>query len=452
MPRGDSSFPDADTDPEFHTASPTAHLLDELALYGYRPGQDEPDPRPLPIVGQMQGQLDGIVEAFSAMLTDTRLEDDLADLLWSFVNLFHRKIERIERELDSNEQAQRLGQVEQDGSEVKSVELERLINQGISLIERRNAFEFVRDHAAELYEAATGSAWRPHTGSMANHRALTAAVIDSREFIAARRRADTEVLAPAGARIAFTGGTDCNDHTRIWDTLDKIRAKHPDMVLLHGGSPRGAERIAACWADLAKYHRWSSSPTGRATATPHPSSATTGCSKPCRSASSCSPAPGLPPISPTRPKSSGYRRGALISRLRSRPRPAALRRRHHPPQIGAAPVIDAAAAGGSRLRTSQGSRSAPFHAGQDTPSRAPPALANLFRIAHSLFRPVIPEIDIWRAALLMLKRFGVNAPKESATRADYLETEGDRDGAATWRRITDAVEQLANPTPTGPVH
>ena len=42
--------------------------------------------------------------------------------------------------------------------------------------------------------------------------------------------------------------------------------------------------------------------------------------------------------------------------------------------------------------------------------------------------------------------------KESAARADNLETEGDRDGAAIWRRITDAVEQLANPTPSGPVH
>ena len=81
-----------------------------------------------------------------------------------------------------------------------------------------------------------------------------------------------------------------------------------------------------------------------------------------------------------------------------------------------------------------------------------PALGNLSRIAHSLFRPVIPEIDIWRAALVMLKRFGDNAPKESATRADNLETEGDRDGAATWRRITNAVEQLVNTTPTGPVH
>jgi hypothetical protein len=66
------------------------------------------------------------------------------------------------------------------------------------------------------------------------------------------RRADTDVLAPTGTRIAFTGGIERNDHTRIWDALDKIRAKHPDMVLLHGGSPRGAERIAACWADSRK--------------------------------------------------------------------------------------------------------------------------------------------------------------------------------------------------------
>jgi len=29
-------------------------------------------------------------------------------------------------------------------------------------------------------------------------------------------------------------------------------AKHPDMVLLHAGSPKGAERIAACWAEARK--------------------------------------------------------------------------------------------------------------------------------------------------------------------------------------------------------
>lgn len=241
----------ADTDDAAETSA-TAELLDELALHGYRPYQDEPDPRPLPEADRLRAELGGIVESFALLFADTRLEDDLADLLWSFVNLFHRKLDRVERELDGNEQAQRRAQLEQDGSEIRSVELERLTAQGISLIERRNAFEFCRDHAADCYEATTGSAWRPHTGSMVNHRGLTAAVIDSRDFIAARRRAETELHLPPGTRIAFAGGVEFNDHTLIWATLDRVHAKHHDMVLLHGGSPRGAERIAARWADHRK--------------------------------------------------------------------------------------------------------------------------------------------------------------------------------------------------------
>jgi hypothetical protein len=60
---------------------------------------------------------------------------------------------------------------------------------------------------------------------------------------------------------------------------------------------------------------------------------------------------------------------------------------------------------------------------------------------------LIPEIDIWRAAQLMLKRYGDNALEESAARANELALAGDDDGAATWRRIMAAVEQLANKTP-----
>ena len=65
---------------------------------------------------------------------------------------------------------------------------------------------------------------------------------------------------------------------------------------------------------------------------------------------------------------------------------------------------------------------------------------------------MIPEIDIWRAALLLLKRYGERALHESAARADELALAGDDDGAATWRRIMAAVTQLANKTPPGPVH
>jgi len=236
----------------YHASSPTDRVVLELQMYGHRPHQDEPDPRPLPDDAVIRAGLAGIVETFAGMLGDTRLEPDLEDLLWSFVNVFHRAAERVARSLDRNEEAQRSSQSEQDGSEVKSVELERLTAEGITYIERRNVLEIMRDEAADLYEAQTGSAWRPRTGSKVSHQAMTAAVIDSRDFLTARRRADTEVLVPGGTKIAFAGGLDCNDHDRIWDALDKALEKHPDMVLLHGGSPRGAERIAACWAENRK--------------------------------------------------------------------------------------------------------------------------------------------------------------------------------------------------------
>ena len=112
--------------------------------------------------------------------------------------------------------------------------------------------EFFRDQAADQFERHTHSAWRPRSGSKVNHRHLTSAMIDSRDFLAAKRRTENEVLLPAGPKIAVTGGLDFNDHRLIWDRLDKAHAKHPDMVLLHGGSPKGAEFIAAKWADTRK--------------------------------------------------------------------------------------------------------------------------------------------------------------------------------------------------------
>jgi len=240
---------DHDTFEPHHASSPTDHVLTELQLFGFRPFQDEPDPRPLPEGNAVAGAVADIFDALIVTLADTRLEPDLEDLLWSTVNVFHRAVDRIERELDDNEQSQRRSQKEQDGSEVKSVELERLTSEGQTMIERRNAFELMRDQAAEQYESHTGSSWRPRNGSMVNHKAMTAALIDSRDFLAAKKRAETEVMLPQGPKVAVTGGLDFNDHRLIWAKLDQVHDKHPDMVLLHGGSPKGAERIAARWAD-----------------------------------------------------------------------------------------------------------------------------------------------------------------------------------------------------------
>jgi protein tyrosine phosphatase (PTP) superfamily phosphohydrolase (DUF442 family) len=79
-----------------------------------------------------------------------------------------------------------------------------------------------------------------------------AGLASARDFLAAKKRADNEGFLPASPKIVVTGGLDFNDHRLIWDRLDKVRAKHPDMVLLHGGSPKGDELIAAKWATNRK--------------------------------------------------------------------------------------------------------------------------------------------------------------------------------------------------------
>ena len=164
------------------------------------PSSDEPDPRPLPDAHAITGAVADIFDALLATLTDTRLEPDLEELLWSTVNLFHRAVLRVERELDDNEQAQRRSQKEQDGSEIRSVELERLICEGQTLLERRDSLELFRDQAADAFELHTGSSWRPRSGSKVSHRSLTAAMIDSRDFLAAKRR--VELRATPSGRAA----------------------------------------------------------------------------------------------------------------------------------------------------------------------------------------------------------------------------------------------------------
>ena len=66
-------------------------------------------------------------------------------------------------------------------------------------------------------------------------------------------------------------------------------------------------------------------------------------------------------------------------------------------------------------------------------------MLNVCRPQACDFAGVKPEIDIWRAATLMLKRYGEKALEQSTMRANDLAADGDHDGADTWRRITVAV-------------
>jgi len=54
---------------------------------------------------------------------------------------------------------------------------------------------------------------------------------------------------------------------------------------------------------------------------------------------------------------------------------------------------------------------------------------------------LIPDADIWRAALLIIRCFRRDAVDQAAACAEDL-VASDADGAAMWRRIMVAIERL----------
>ena len=85
--------------------------------------------------------------------------------------------------------------------------------------------------------------------------------------------------------------------------------------------------------------------------------------------------------------------------------------------------------------------------GEDTLRTSEFRVLTIYRRAPSSIPGVISEIDIWRVASLMLKRYGNRARQESARHADELWATGE----VIWLRIGDVIGQLANTTPLGPV-
>jgi hypothetical protein len=63
---------------------------------------------------------------------------------------------------------------------------------------------------------------------------------------------------------------------------------------------------------------------------------------------------------------------------------------------------------------------------------------------------VIPDLDIYRSANLLVKRHGADAPIHAAMRADAMLDKGDLGGYAAWKRIIKAVgELLSKERPAG---
>ncbi len=55
---------------------------------------------------------------------------------------------------------------------------------------------------------------------------------------------------------------------------------------------------------------------------------------------------------------------------------------------------------------------------------------------------MIPDLEIYRSAQVLVKQHGQDAPIHAAMRADAMLDKGDLDGYAVWKRIVKAAEEL----------
>lgn len=232
----------------FDPESSTARVVENLSIYGHTLEYGEPEYRLMPDAKDLAHLSTALFSAITGTLEGTALEPELPSILWSLTDAVSRQAVRMRRQIDDNEVRQKALVAEQDGSEVKDVELQRVLQDGHLKQDKEAGFENWRDSLAEEFEQYTGSPWRPRAGSMVNHRNLTATVVDARESMAARRRNESELLIPKGTMVAFSGGLNCTDQKGIYAALDAQLAQHPDMYLAHTGAQTGADRIAACWA------------------------------------------------------------------------------------------------------------------------------------------------------------------------------------------------------------
>ena len=196
-----------------------------------------------------------------ALFPETALEDDAEELAWGIVNLFHRASVKRGAQIDRATDEIRCLLASADGSEIHTSELESWIERARGAEVAMLGLEAFREAAASLYLHETGSSWRPAGGSRLNHNAaLTSAMVDGRDYLRARAETRRTASMPeghpvlfAGGRLSFATAEDAKSFAaNVWDTLDKVHDRLADMVLVHGGDGKGADRLAAAWAERRK--------------------------------------------------------------------------------------------------------------------------------------------------------------------------------------------------------
>jgi hypothetical protein len=207
----------------------------------------DPEELGMPEPAEAQHDCHAIMTTLFDLFRDTRLEASAQAIAWGFVNSFHHEAEKLAREEDTL--ARDLGEMARhpDASEIYNTELEELQLRTRTKAEQRAAIECMRDYAGQCYRAQTGRPWSTARGSRVSS-VTTASQIAAMDFLKARATAIREKRAPTGPIVVFSGGQEWHDYQQLYDRLDQIKARVPNMTLCTTAQRKGCDAIAAAWA------------------------------------------------------------------------------------------------------------------------------------------------------------------------------------------------------------
>lgn len=246
-------------------------MLDEyerIELFGLTEHEDC-----LPIPDDETLKLSVITEAFEALfcnIVNTGLEREIEPLAHGFASLFFRRAKTIDAELAKTKDVIKGLIRAADGSEVLETQLEQSQAKAERLTEIFEACAVMAETAATCYEAQTGNAYIPPSGTRKSKTAnITGAIFEAKEWLETHEKQAAEAFKIQGMPLAVAGDRDWTDTSLIWKYLDQIKMRfrekyNEDLILYHKADKKGVDAIAAAWARSRKVQQVTFQPNWRA--------------------------------------------------------------------------------------------------------------------------------------------------------------------------------------------
>lgn len=196
-------------------------------------------------------------EAFDALLgplSGTGMQAEIEPLAHGFAMLLHRRRNAVEDALTKQTDAMRALIRSNDGSEITDTQLADTQARADMLRDVRDGLAVMAETAARCYEIETGNGFIPASGGRINQAAhLTGAVFEAKQWLEDHERQKAAQFVIEGTPLAIAGDREWLDHSKIFDTLDKIKSRFYDLygdnlILYHKGDKWGVDAIAAAWA------------------------------------------------------------------------------------------------------------------------------------------------------------------------------------------------------------